>query len=312
MLPLTLSHTGVPPVKCQGIKTKLVPFIARSIRWAASKRGRWIEPFLGSGVVAFNLAPRRALLSDTNPHIVALYTDIQHGRLSADSARTFLECEGRALSQKGEKHYYEVRDRFNDSPSSLDFLFLNRSCFNGVMRFNRRGRFNVPFGHKPHRFDRSFLTRVANQIAWAREQIGRRDWKFVCGDWRETLAGSADDDFVYLDPPYAGRHADYFGTWGDKDADALAAAVRLVDCGYALSTWSKNRHRRNVHVDQRWQDHEIRFASHFYHVGSTEDLRNDMLEALIIKPGFATETLGVYQTRRARAEVQPELPITVA
>src|SRR5205814_766906 len=72
-----VEKVGVPPVKCQGIKTKLVPFILENIRWSESETGRWIEPFLGSGVVAFNFAPQKALLADTNSHIIKLYQSIQ-------------------------------------------------------------------------------------------------------------------------------------------------------------------------------------------------------------------------------------------
>jgi site-specific DNA-adenine methylase len=75
-LPFSIAHVGVPPIKCQGIKTKLVPFLFSSLQW--EEKGRWIEPFLGSGVVAFNLAPRRDLLADTNRHIIGLYQGIYH------------------------------------------------------------------------------------------------------------------------------------------------------------------------------------------------------------------------------------------
>jgi DNA adenine methylase len=60
----------IPPIKCQGIKTKLVDFIRDNIVW--NKQGNWIEPFLGSGVVAFNIGPEKAVLSDTNKHIIQL------------------------------------------------------------------------------------------------------------------------------------------------------------------------------------------------------------------------------------------------
>lgn len=75
-LPLSIGHVGVPPIKCQGIKTKLVPFIFSSVKWDAPDGVRWIEPFLGSGVVAFNLAPEHALLADSNRHIIGFYQAI--------------------------------------------------------------------------------------------------------------------------------------------------------------------------------------------------------------------------------------------
>ena len=133
--------TLVPPLKCQGIKTKLVPAIQR----IASSRNfsRWVEPFCGSCVVALNIQPKKALLCDANPHIVRLYQDIQNGHMTPSGVKAFLTDEGKKLKSQGEPYYYIVRERFNATPSSLDFLFLNRSCFNGVMRFNRSGKFNV-------------------------------------------------------------------------------------------------------------------------------------------------------------------------
>ena len=132
LLPTSIKKVHVPPVKCQGIKTKLVPFIAGNIRW--NGQGRWIEPFLGSGVVAFNLAPKRAKLSDTNKHILNLYREVQEGRITEGIVRERLTDMGCLLRKQGESYFYEVRDRFNASADPLDLLFLNRSCYNGVMR----------------------------------------------------------------------------------------------------------------------------------------------------------------------------------
>lgn len=306
-LPFTVSHVGTPPIKCQGIKTKLVPFICSSIRWPGHEEGRWIEPFIGSGVVALNLAPARALLADTNRHIISFYQAIQRGEMNRMSAREFLECEGKKLSAGEADYYYEVRKRFNETHSSFDFLFLNRSCFNGVMRFNRHGGFNVPFGHKPQRFAPAYVTKIVNQIGWVAKQMQGKEWEFCVSHWKETLAQARPQDFVYLDPPYIGRHADYFNSWDLEEAERLADAAKSLSCGYALSMWLENRHRKNEHVAQCWSQGEVRVCSHFYHVGASEDLRNDMDEALVIKPGFAMPDIGRQRTRQ-----EPKLDMQIS
>lgn len=298
-LPFQIAHVGVPPIKCQGIKTKLVPFLFSSIRWAATSKARWIEPFLGSGVVALNLAPERALLTDTNRHLIEFYKAIQSGTLNRTTVRDFLVCEGQKLEAGGADHYYEVRQRFNSSSSPSDFLFLNRSCFNGVMRFNRHGAFNVPFGHKPQRFSKAYITKIVNQVGWAAKQMQGKDWEFRATTWEEVLREAQPEDFVYMDPPYIGRHADYYNAWNESEAQRLAQSAKELPSGFALSMWLENRHRKNKHIAQCWSDLELRVCSHFYHVGSTEALRNEMEEALLIKPGFASPDSGKQRTRKA-------------
>lgn len=285
-LPLVVDKVKVPPIKCQGIKTKLVPFIFQNIKWSGDSKAKWIEPFLGSGVTAFNLRPERALLCDTNEHIVNLYSAIQNGELTGDNVRNFLQVEGVKLSEHGSEYYYEVRERFNEYSSSFDFLFLNRSCFNGVMRFNRKGEFNVPFGHKPHRFSKAYITKISNQVDWVAYQMCGKNWEFQVANWRDTLAQSREGDFVYMDPPYTGRHTDYYNSWSTKEAEELASYIKGLPCGFALSMWLENQYRRNTHVDIHLNDFEIRVHEHFYYVGSKEKLRNAMEEALIVKPGF--------------------------
>lgn len=287
--PQRIEKVKAPPIKCQGIKTKLVKFIAANIEWNPGRGGRWIEPFMGSGVVAFNIAPERAVLNDTNEHIIRLYQRIQSGEITALSVRAHLEAESPKLSEGGKEYYYEVRSRFNESGDSFDFLFLNRSCFNGVMRFNRKGGFNVPFGHKPERFSKAYITKITNQVGWIEQVLDGKDWEFRVGRWQDVMSEATVEDFVYLDPPYIGRHTDYFNSWDEDEAVSLATVSKSSPAGVALSMWLENKYRRNSHMDDHWTEFEWRTQSHFYHVGSREALRNSMEEVLAIKPGFVAD-----------------------
>ena len=295
-LPRQARTVIIPPVKCQGIKTKLIRFILSSVRWDG--KGRWIEPFLGSGVVLFNVQPEDAIINDINPHIITLYQKIYTGELTPQIAKDYLTIEGKKLLTKGEDHYYTVRERFNKTADSLDFVFLNRSCFNGVMRFNRKGEFNVPFCRKPERFRPALVTKIVNQIAEIQSIMRGREWEFRCGDWRACLAETVPGDFVYLDPPYIGRHTDYYDRWSEQDAIELARVTQALPCGFALSMWKENKYRLNEHIPQYWNDVTQRTFTHFYHVGSTENLRNSMDEALLVKPEHAV--LSIPEARRIK------------
>ena len=68
----SVAQAKAPPVKIQGIKTKLVPFIRKNITWTRNHSGAWIEPFMGSGVVGLNMRPRRAIMADSNQHLVRI------------------------------------------------------------------------------------------------------------------------------------------------------------------------------------------------------------------------------------------------
>lgn len=277
----------VPPIKCQGIKTKLVEEIENLAGGLPS--GKWIEPFCGSVVVAFNLQPRRALLCDTNIHIIRFYQDIQAKRLDALRVREYLNEHGEKLRAEGEDYFYEVRERFNVAPNSLDFLFLNRSCFNGVMRFNRSGKFNVPFCRKPDRFAPAYITKITNQVQAVAKVLAVSDWEFRVADFRQSLDSADADDFVYADPPYAGRHTDYFNGWSEQDEEELASRLAKLPCKFILSTWHSNEFRTNQQIEVNWSadNFHVFTKAHYYHVGAAEDLRHPMLEALITNFGYA-------------------------
>ncbi|MFO1430109.1 MAG: Dam family site-specific DNA-(adenine-N6)-methyltransferase [Candidatus Competibacteraceae bacterium] len=280
----------VPPIKCQGIKTKLVKEIASLA--GQPLEGRWLEPFCGSCVVPLNIQPKRALLCDSNIHIIQLYKDIQTQVLSPIGVKEYLKEQGEKLRIEGEAYFYEVRDRFNTKPNSFDFLFLNRSCFNGVMRFNRYGQFNVPFCRKPDRFAPAYITKIVNQIQTISRVIAVSEWEFKVADFRETLATARSDDIVYADPPYAGRHADYFNSWSEQDEADLAELLSRLPCKFILSTWHSNAFRTNQQIKKNWAsgNFHIFTRDHYYHVGATEELRHPMLEALITN--FACRYIG--------------------
>lgn len=270
-----------PPVKCQGIKTRLVGEIARLARGIPC--ARWVEPFCGSCVVALNLRPPRALLGDSNVHLIRLYRELQAGTLTGALARDYLADAGARLLARGEDYYYEVRERFNRAPASLEFLFLNRACYNGVLRFNRQGAFNVPFCRKPNRFARAYVTKIVHQLDAAAAVIRDRDWAFVAGDFAGVLAAAGPDDVVYADPPYAGRHVDYFNAWTEFDEERLAAQLRALPGRFILSSWHGNAFRRNTALAERWPAGawHLHTRAHFYHVGPAEARRHPMVEALI-------------------------------
>lgn len=281
-LPKHINKIVVPPIKCQGIKTKLISFISDNIFWDGN--GTWIEPFLGSGVVAFNIQPQKAILCDTNRHIIKFYQSVQKNDVNGKIVRDTLSEMGNMLSKKGETYYYDVREKFNDNADSLYFLFLNRSCFNGLMRFNSKGKFNVPFCKKDNRFSKSYITKIVNQVNNIAEIINKNDWQFLISDYKNTLQIADMNDFVYLDPPYVGRHTDYYNTWSFEDAVTLSTETEKLSCKYALSMWLENKYRKNEHIDKYWKGNDMKTFSHFYHIGSKEILRNKMTEALLLKP----------------------------
>jgi len=269
----------VPPIKSQGIKTKLVKWIASNIEDV--KYERWVEPFMGTGVVGFNIQPKKALMCDSNPHLIKFYNGIKNKEITSTKVNKFLTDEGVKLLKSEGEYYYEVRNRFNDKGSSLDFLFLSRSCFNGMMRFNKKGGFNVPFCKKPNRFAQALVTKITNQVKNISQVIELGDFTFKHQDFKTTLAEINHSDLVYSDPPYIGRHVDYFDSWSEEEEIILHEKIVSSNATYILSTWLNNKYRTNEYIFSIWKDSFITTKEHFYHVGAKESNRNSVNEALV-------------------------------
>lgn len=276
----------VPPIKSQGIKTKLVPFINELILSSGiSLDGNWIEPFFGTGVVGFNTPMKgRRIVGDTNPHIIRFYQGIQNGAIDECSVRAYLETANDLLlraDENGYAYYREVKNRFNKYFDSYDFIFLSRAGFNGMMRFNSKGQWNIPFCKKKDRFAPSYITKICNQIKNVKQIIEGSEWKFDCVSFEDTIAKARRGDLIYSDSPYFGRYADFYNTWTMEDEKRLCDLLTHSDAYFILSTWHHNDFRENPLIMELWSKFHIYTREHFYHGGGKIENRKPMIEAFI-------------------------------
>lgn len=271
--------TIIPPIKSQGIKTKLVPIIQTLI--PKNYDGIWIEPFMGTGVVGFNIDIYNMILCDSNPHLINFYVSIQKEIINSEIVRNYLEYEGQKLLEIGENHYYKIRDRFNEKHSPLDFLFLNRSGFNGMIRFNKKGGFNIPFCRKPNRFARAYITKIVNQVEKISHIIKSKNIMFIHQSFEKTIKDYDTNSLIYCDPPYIDRNVDYYNSWNCIDEQKLFDYLSNINSSFILSTWHHNNYRKNEYIDQLWSKFNIVTCDHFYFVGGKENNRNSMTEAIV-------------------------------
>lgn len=192
---------------------------------------RLVEPFLGSGVVFLNSDYPAYLLSDLNPDIVSFYRS-----LGEDGAGFVRRCAGHfRAGNNTDKAYYALRERFNalghGPERAAIFLYLNRHAYNGLVRYNASGSFNVPFGRykKPYFPER--------ELKAALRKFERADLEFAVMDFRETFRRLRAGDVVYCDPPYlalsgtANFTAYTGGGFGREAQAALARAAEAAQAG---------------------------------------------------------------------------------
>ena len=155
---------------------------------------RYIEPFLGGGSVYFHLQPEDALLGDMNPDLISAYKGIQKDHVKLTE---LLKDHQRKHS---DEYYYEMRKTLFIDPieQAARFIYLNRTCFNGIYRVNLKGEFNVPRGTKNSVIlDTDNFEELANSLKNADIRIA---------DFEELIDQAMEGDLVFADPPYTVRH----------------------------------------------------------------------------------------------------------
>lgn len=222
-----------PFIKWVGGKRQLMPELLRRI---PGTYGRYFEPFVGGGALFFELAPRAASLTDVNRRLIRTYRGVRD------------DVEGVISLLTGYPHtsefFYELRASAVDSGTDVEvaawFIYLNRTCFNGLYRVNRKNGFNVPFGRytNPTICDYEGLRACALALQGATLEVS---------DFEAAVADAQTGDLVYFDPPYVplsvtssftSYTADGFGSADQKRLRELASALKQRGVHVLLSNSS--------------------------------------------------------------------------
>jgi len=177
-----------PFLKWAGGKTQLLSALTSSL---PQQFGVYFEPFLGSGALFFHLAPPEAVLNDSNEELINAFLVV---RDNVDELITEL-----AAHRNDPEYYYYVRSLAPETMRPVQrasrLIYLNRTCFNGLYRVNKKNQFNTPFGRyvNPKICDEEGLTCASDALAGA---------TILSMDYTEAVRSAKAGDFVYLDPPY--------------------------------------------------------------------------------------------------------------
>jgi len=197
-----------PPLKWAGGKRWLVPHLRET--WEAHKHRRLIEPLCGGLAVTLGLMPNRALLNDINVHAINFFQWLKRGlvitiRMENDSKLYY--------SHRQEFNQLIANEKANSKEVAELFYYLNRTCYNGLCRFNSSGEFNVPFGR---------YKKINYTTDFSPYRRVFQDWQFTAGDFEQVRL--SPEDFVYADPPYDVEFRQY-----SKEGFPWADQVRLAE-----------------------------------------------------------------------------------
>jgi DNA adenine methylase len=269
-----------PLVKYRGGKSNEIPTIEQHI---PRYRGRYIEPFFGGGALYFHLEPRRAVINDINLKLMAFYSGVKNGycslRKELDEIEKIYEANRRQfdvlkqqtpnerVEDKNEELYYQLRDMFNDLAEkkysdALLYFFINKTAYSGMIRYNSKGEFNVPFGRYEH-LNTSLVTEKHSELL-ANTEIYNTDYKNIF-DMAEP------DDFMFLDPPYDCIFSDYGNEeyrdgFNDECHIALAEDLKKLKCKTLLvigRTPLTERLYRNMIIDEYAKTYSVNIRNRF-------------------------------------------------
>jgi DNA adenine methylase len=211
-----------PFVKWAGGKTQLLDELMKRI---PRKYSRYYEPFAGGAALFFHLAPARSVLADTNGDLLATYGVVR------DDVEVLIRKLGRYATAHCARLYHATRDRWNagrikaGASRAAAFIYLNKTCFNGLWRVNRTGAFNVPIGRYTDPPICVPAALRAAQVVLARAELRH-------ADYRDAVIDASRGDFIYFDPPYdpvtpTANFTSYtVGGFSREDQRELAQTVR--------------------------------------------------------------------------------------
>lgn len=233
-----------PLVKYRGGKSKEIPHIVKHI---PDFKGKYIEPFFGGGALFFHLEPQKAIINDINSKLMDFYKGVKSNfdnlkdelldieKIYKINRQKFEELKAKTPNERvvddNETLYYQIRNMFNDLAEkkysdALLYFFINKTAYSGMIRYNSKGEFNVPYGRYKN-LNTSLVTKNHSQLL-ANTKIYNFDYKAI-------FEMVCEDDFMFLDPPYDCVFSDYGNVeykdgFNEKSHTDLANAFKALNC----------------------------------------------------------------------------------
>lgn len=232
-----------PVIKYRGGKSKEIPHF---LQYIPQDFDRYIEPFFGGGAVYFYLEPKRAIINDVNKRLMNFYMQLRDEyptmRKQLDELQRVYEANQAAFKKLKALHpndrvtnanedlYYRIRELFNHPAGSLldgvIYFFINKTAYSGMIRYNTKGEYNVPFGRYPN-LNTHLITQQHSELLQGAELYNL--------DYSKIFAMAKPDDFIFLDPPYDCVFNDYGNIemengFDENEHRRLAADFRKLPC----------------------------------------------------------------------------------
>ena len=269
-----LKHETYPIVKWVGGKRQLMFELLKNM---PEKYNRYFEPFIGGGALFFELQPDNAYISDMNEELINLYQVV---RDNVDELITDLQKH-----DISKEYFIEIRnidrtkdyENWSDIQKASRFIYLNRTCFNGMYRVNSKGEFNVPFGHykNPRIVDENNLINCSNLLQ--RTEI-------LHADFSEILTKVQKDDFVYFDPPYVPLSETSSFTSYTKDGFDIDMQFKLRDVCDELDSMEVKFLLSNSDtklVNELYENYNIKKVFASRQINANADGRGKITEVLV-------------------------------
>ena len=286
-----------PFVKWVGGKTQLIAEVEKLLPddFSSSKELTYIEPFVGGGAVLFWILQKypnivKAVINDINPDLTTAYKTIKYNSYELIEMLQKIQSEYLVLNEEKRKcYYFDKRSQFNTKElDSIEntalFIYLNRTCFNGLYRVNSKGLFNVPFGSYANPKICDEQTILADSELLQKVDI-------LTGDFSETINHAGNNNFFYFDPPYKPlSETSSFNSYSkedfnDKEQVRLGEFCRRIDqLGYSFilsNSDVKGKNPQDDFFDELYEQFEIQRVFATRMVNANAEKRGKLTELLI-------------------------------
>ena len=307
-----------PFIKWVGGKTQLLTDINSILPKNIDNITTYIEPFIGGGAVMFDIVPKmknveKVIINDLNSKLINVYRNIKDNHEQLITKLIELETEYLGYNKKGkEEMFYLIREKFNEHKkiysdkdpvfyinNAVYFIFLNKTCFNGLYRENAQGLFNTPWNKamNPTICDIDNITAVS-------EFLNKYNVEILCGDYKEIEKYADIGTFVYFDPPYrpisnTSAFTSYtkskFNDDDQKQLKMLCDRLNKKKCLIMLSNSdSMNSNPPDPFFDDLYREYYITKLFARRNINSKGDKRNKITEILVTNYNTAEQIDTVY------------------